>query len=194
MSQEPTKQPNPKHWANDYGPALFRYALARVSDRGVAEELVQETFLAALKSFDQFEGQSTVQTWLIGILRHKLLDHFRSQFKRQAVEIPMEEDDPERDLFDARGRWKHPPAQWGSDPHVALQSREFRQVLNDCLGRISPEKRAVLLLRTAEGLSSDEICRQLAITPANMWVLMHRARAALRRCLENRWFREKESR
>lgn len=194
MFQEQAKRPSAEQWANDYGPVLYRYALARVSDRGVAEELVQETFLAALKSFDQFQGQSTVQTWLIGILRHKLVDHFRGQFKKRAVEIPMEEDDPEHDLFDARGRWKHPPAQWGSDPHAALQSQEFRQVLSDCLQGIPPDKRAVLLLRTAEGLSSDEICGELSITYANLWVLMHRARAALRRCLEKRWFGAKKPR
>lgn len=189
MSGESPNQLAAEQWAKDYSQALYRYALARVSDQAVAEELVQETFLAALKSFDQFQGQSTVQTWLIGILRHKLFDHFRSQFKRQAVETPMEEDDPERDLFDKRGKWAHPPVDWSTDPHAALQSQEFRQVLADCLRGIRPEKRAVLILRTAEGLTTEEIGKQLGITPANMWVLMHRARAMLRRCLEKRWFR-----
>ncbi|MBI2821955.1 MAG: sigma-70 family RNA polymerase sigma factor [Acidobacteria bacterium] len=188
MSQKSTQPPDAEQWVRDYGPALHRYALSRVLDHGVAEELVQETFLAGLKSFERFQGQSSVQTWLIGILRHKLLDHFRQESKKRESEVPLDDSDPEGDLFDERGRWARPPVKWNVDPHSALHSEEFRQVLARCLRGIPPQKRTVLLLRAGEGLSGKEICKQLAITPTHLWVLMHRARGALRRCLEEHWF------
>ncbi len=181
-----------EQWQQEHWKALYQYALTRLADASVAEDLVQETFLAGLKSAERFKGESTVRNWLVGILRHKIIDHFRSQFRRQQLELPIVDDESESDLFDGRGRWVRPPIIWNTDPHQALQSQEFRRVLSECLGTILPDRRTVLLLRTVEGLSADEICKQLEITPTYMWVLMHRARAGLRRCLEERWFKKRE--
>ena len=188
MSKEAKKYPESDQWQDLYGYVLYRYALARVSDAFVAEELVQEAFLAALESANRFREQSTVQTWLIGILRHKIMDHFRMQLKKQQLELPIEASNADQDLFDGSGKWLRPPVAWNCDPHQALQSTEFRQILTQCVNAIPTEKRTVLLSRAVDGLSGREICKLLDITPTHMWVLMHRARGALRRCLEERWF------
>jgi len=188
MSKEAKKYPESDQWQDLYGYVLYRYALARVSDAFVAEELVQEAFLAALESAHSFREQSTVQTWLIGILRHKIMDHFRMQLKKQQMELPIEASNADQDLFDGSGKWLRPPVAWSCDPHQALQSTEFRQILTQCVNAIPTEKRTVLLSRAVDGLSGREICKLLDITPTHMWVLMHRARGALRRCLEERWF------
>lgn len=178
-----------ERWLEGHRLNLKRYAIARLGDESLAEDLVQDTVLAALKGAEQFKGQSSIQTWLIGILRHKILDHLRGQFRKRA-EISISESDPEDDLFDARGRWVHPPVAWQGDPYDAVREAEFRQVLAGCLERVPPDKRAVLLLRI-DGMPSDEICKQLAITPTNLWVIMHRVRAMMRRCLEDKWFAKK---
>ncbi|MBI3940505.1 MAG: sigma-70 family RNA polymerase sigma factor, partial [Acidobacteria bacterium] len=146
--------------------------------------------LAALKGAEQFKGQSSIQTWVIGILRDKILDHLRGQFGKLATEISISESDPEDDLFDAGGRWVRPPVAWRGDPYDAVREAEFRQVLAGCLESVPSDKRAVLLLRV-DGMPSGEICKQLAITPTNLWVILHRVRAMLRRCLEDKWFTKK---
>ncbi|MBI4445430.1 MAG: sigma-70 family RNA polymerase sigma factor [Acidobacteria bacterium] len=183
--------PDEEKWARDFGPVLKRYALIRVGDSAVAEDLVQETFLAALRSRDRFEGRSSIQTWLTGILRHKILDHFREQFKNREVELQILENGPEDDLFDSRGNWVKPPVSWKESPEDALKTKEFREILLLCLEGIPRQKRLVLLLRNVDGLSGEEICKEFGISSTHLWVLMHRARAALRRCLEERWFKGK---
>ncbi|MFQ5737944.1 MAG: sigma-70 family RNA polymerase sigma factor [Acidobacteriota bacterium] len=179
-----------EEWVSQHGDALYRYALGLVRDPVEAEELVQETFLAALKSSSGFKGRSSVRTWLTGILRHKIFDHFRHQTKR--LEIESAEEDVESDLFDQRGRWLRAPGSWPRDPHKILEDAEFQRVLKECVDGLSPLKRAVFFLRISEGLSGKEICKVLEITPTHTWVLAHRARGAIRRCLDERWFGERE--
>ncbi len=180
-----------KQWVVEHGDALHRYALSMVRDVATAEDLVQDTFLAALKAETKFRGRSNPRTWLTGILRHKIVDHFRVKTKEasytgEAIELDSE-------LFDSQGRWIDPPSNWPTDPHQRLAGMQFREALNQCLNRLDDAKRAVIMLRAFEGLSSEEVCKELAITPTNLWVLAHRARETLRRCLDKHWFGEKEN-
>ncbi len=165
---------------------LFRYAIARVRKREVAEDLVQETMLAALRSAPSFKGQSSERTWLVGILKHKLLDHLRRAPREQASEDLGER--LEESFFDDRGRWKVHPARWTVDPHEALRQDDFRLVLERCLEE-APERLArVFVLRELDELESDELCKIMGVSSTNLWVMLHRARLKLRRCLELSWF------
>ncbi len=181
-----------KQWVVEHGDALHRYAFSMVRDKATAEDLVQDTFLAALKAERKFRGKSNPRTWLTGILRHKIVDHFRSKTK-EASFTASDILELESEMFDAQGRWLTPPSNWPTDPHQRLAGRQFRETLNQCLNRLDEAKRAVIMLRAFEGLSSEEVCKELAITPTNLWVLAHRARETLRRCLDKHWFGDKEN-
>jgi len=190
-----TNLSNPENWVDDYGDYLFRYAMSRLRDRALAEESVQETFLAALKSRTSFEGQSSERTWLVGILKHKIIDHFR----KSSRELPLFEEQlsNEEDSFRSSGElwaghWKPDaaPADWGVDPIQALQQREFWNVLQRCLEMLPERLAQVFILREMDEMSSDEICKALNITESNLWVMLHRARAQLRRALEMNYFKQ----
>ncbi|HSL98694.1 MAG TPA: sigma-70 family RNA polymerase sigma factor [Candidatus Limnocylindria bacterium] len=178
---------DPSDWVDRYGDYLFRYALLRLRDRSVAEDLVQETFLAALKNRETFSGGSSEATWLVGILKHKIADHFR----RQAREGTLPEGDPPNQPgetpFNATGHWITGPADWGGNPANLLRQKEFLEEFTKCLSGLSPAQANAFTLREMEGLSTGEICKVLNITETNLWVILHRARMHLRRCLETRW-------
>lgn len=173
-------------WLEDHGDALYSYALSRVRDPHVAEDLVQEALLAALAAAGGFMGWSAERTWLIGILRHKLLDHLRRTFR----ERPISESRPDAlaDLFDYRGHWKTSPSKWNADPHELAESAEFRDVLADCLSRLPSRMAQLFWLREAEDMQTSELCDHLNVTAANVWAILHRARTGLRKCLSIHWF------
>lgn len=176
---------DPSEWVDRYGDYLFRYAMLRVRDRSHAEDLVQETFLAALKGRHSFSGESSEATWLVGILKHKIVDHFRRQSRE--VSLP-EEYPPEDEPFRADGHWAAGPKEWGGNPADLFRQKEFIEQLTKCLSRLSPTHAAVFTLREIEGAGTKEICKELNVTETNLWVILHRARMQLRKCLETRWF------
>ena len=182
MSSDPTK------WVQEHGTIMYRFAITRCSDAAVAENLVQETFLAALKSLASFSGRSSERTWLLGILKHKLMDHYRKQVRERAVGDLEELPDDGTQMFDDSGKWTRRPSDWGNSPESALESRDFRDILSECLAALPPKQASVFRLREMDDLDTDEICKELALSETNLWVLMHRARARLRQCLEKKWF------
>jgi RNA polymerase sigma-70 factor (TIGR02943 family) len=180
-----TRTLDPQRWVGEHGNILFKYAMARVHNREVAEDLVQEAMLAALKSAGSFKGNSTERTWLVGILKHKLLDYLRKAGRERASDTL--DDRLEDEFFDDRGRWKIRPAKWTIDPHEALKQDDFRVVFEKCL-EAAPERLArVFVLRELDELESNEICKILDVSSTNLWVMLHRARLKLRQCLENNW-------
>jgi RNA polymerase sigma-70 factor (ECF subfamily) len=177
----------PSQWVERHGDALFRYAMLRVRDHAVAEELVQECLLGALDARKRFGGESSERTWLIGILKHKLLDHWR----RRGRDKPHEASSAElHDLavFDERGYWKGRVQAWRDDPAELIEQREFRQVLANCLRKLPATFATCFIMKEVDGLDSSEICQVLGITATNLWARMHRARLRLRECLERNWF------
>lgn len=190
MSKQPStskKLSAPGDWLAQHGDALFRYAFQRLRDRAQAEDLVQETLLAALQARHAFGGRSTERTWLIGILKNKLVDYLRKSVRERPVSELAEGDDEIEALFDAKGRWKIPPSDWGS-PADILEQKQFWKVFADCLAGLPARQAQVFALCEFDGLDSAEVCKAFGVTATNVWVMLHRARLGLRRCLESSWF------
>ena len=171
-------------WLAEHGAVLYRYALMHLRDSHRAEEVVQETLLAALQA--RFSGDASVRTWLFGILKHKIID----QFRRGAREVPLDQpqavadpDAGDEDNFTEAGHWRNRPASWGN-PEQMLESRQFWQILQLCLDYLPERQARLFMLREVMENSTKEICQELDITPTNLWTLLHRARLALRQCLE----------
>lgn len=184
----PPKRADPTDWVDRYGDYLFRFAMLRLRDRSAAEDVVQETFLAALAGGGSFSGGSSESTWLVGILKHKIADHFR----RRSREAPLPgAEPPGNDPFDARGHWNAGPSDWGGDPEDLLRQKSFFDRFLECLSGLSRNQADAFTLREIEGADTGEICKVLNISETNLWVMLHRARTHLRRCLEARWFEEK---
>jgi RNA polymerase sigma-70 factor (ECF subfamily) len=170
-------------------PYLLRYATLQLRNPEAAEDAVQEALLAALVGEAKFAGRSQLRTWLTGILKHKIVDAIRRQGReRPAAELTPDDDGGELDtLFDRRGHWEDSPAAW-EQPEGALGQKQFFAALEACL-RALPERTArAFMMREHLGLETAEICKELAITPTHCWVMLHRARMALRLCLQKNWF------
>ena len=181
--QAPTpSEVNPSAWLEQYGDGLYRYARARVASRELAEDLVQETLLAALRSQDRFANRSSVRTWLFSILRHKIVDHYRGIVAAWADT----EDRSTRD-FTADGLWSQAPSPWKS-PETALMDQEFRNVLDGCIGALPPSLAQAFVLRELEQIEIADLSKTLGLTAGNLRVRLYRARMLLRECLETRWF------
>jgi RNA polymerase sigma-70 factor, ECF subfamily len=167
---------------------MVRHATWLLGNRAAAEDAVQDTLVAALGALPSFTGRSSLRTWLFGILRHKVTDTFR----RQVREVPLEDDhDGERDdegmAFNADGGWRMPVSNWG-DPEAALSQKRFFETLARCIDRLPKNAARVFAMREILGMETQEICDTVGITKENCFVMLYRARVALRDRLERDWF------
>ncbi len=185
---------DPERWVEEHGDYLFKYALVRLRDPAKAEDMVQETFLAALKGGSQFAGRSGEKSWLVGILKNKICDHFRKASRETSFTDLDFYSDEENDRFIPdgifQGGWIHElgPLEWSPDPGASLDSQAFWKTFHDCSSKLPKNVATVFTLREVDGVESKEICKMLNISENNLWVMLHRARMALRRCLETNWF------
>jgi RNA polymerase sigma-70 factor (ECF subfamily) len=187
-------QTNPERWVEEHGDPLFRYALVRVRAREVAEDLVQETLLSALRSRGKFAGQSSERSWLFGILKHKISDYFRTLGRETSFTDLESLADEFSEKFVPEGYWVHVkgPKEWKPEADEVMHRSEFWQTMRACLDKLPKRIANVFMLREMEDVESKEICSMLSISESNLWVMLHRARMALRECLEINWFnREK---
>ena len=187
-------QTNPERWVDEHGDCLFRYALVRVRRREVAEDLVQDTLLAAIRSREKFAGQSSERSWLTGILKHKISDHFRKLGRETSFTDLDSLADEFSEKFVPEGYWVHVkgPKEWKPESDEVLHRAEFWQTMRHCLDKLPERIANVFMLREMDEVESKEICSMLSISESNLWVMLHRARMALRECLEINWFnREK---
>ena len=177
-------------WVDRYGDILYRYTLVRVKSPDTAEEIVQTTLFSALQSAGSFEGRSSEKSWLFGILKHKILDHFREQKKFRTFDLAPEDD---RDPFeyDATGHWKEMPQKWDFNPEKVAENQQLAQALAHCMDGLSDKFRQVFVLKEIEGVTTEEICNDFNIKPTNLWVILHRARNQLKKCLEIHWLQKK---
>src|SRR5438045_2540136 len=169
---------------------LLRVAQLQLRDADLAEDVVQETLVAALAAQSGFTGKSSVKTWLTGILKHKIVDAIRQKQRQPVIQSSFDEETDLDDfdpLFKDNGAWAAPPAEWGN-PESALSRRQFFDIMELCLEKLPPNTARVFMMREVMELESDEICKELAITANNLWVILYRARVALRLCLEQNWF------
>lgn len=186
----PLKAPefDPEEWVDQHGDLLFSFALPRVRNRDIAADLVQETFLAGIKGLDSFKGQSSIRTWLVGILKNKIIDHYRKSSREITSDLPFETDRPFLEAGEWRGHWNDGagPQKW-SEPSKAAELNELRQKLQTCIDDLPARLAHLYTMREIDAMSTEEICNRMDVTATNLGVLMHRARAQLRRCLENYW-------
>jgi len=169
---------------------LLRVARLQLRDSALAEDVVQDTLMAALTAQAGFTGRSSVKTWLTGILKHKIVDAIRKKQREPIAASMLDEDGDLEDfegLFKGNGAWLAPPADWG-DPEQALNRRQFFDVMDFCLERLPPNTARVFMMREVMELESHEICKELSITANNLWVILYRARMSLRECLDLHWF------
>jgi len=168
---------------------LLRYAMGQLRDTTLAEDVVQETLLAALDSRSRFSGKSAYRTWAVGILKHKIIDAARRQAREQP--LTANDGDSEADsidaLFKADGSWRQIPADWGR-PEKAFEDRKFWETLERCLELMPARTARAFMMREVMEEKSDDICKELAVTSTNLWVMLHRARLSLRECLNSKWF------
>lgn len=190
-----TNAADPLEWFELYGDYLFAFARRRVRDEAAAEDVVQETFLAAIAASASFAGKSSEKAWLTGILKNKIYDYFRRR-SRQIHFVDEGSDSSGYHRFFQRddewnGHWNpdFAPAEWKeSSQFRQVEAEAFRNVLSDCLGGLPEGTANAFVMREIDGLTSEEICGVLMITPNNLWTMMHRARLHLRRCIEIKWF------
>ena len=169
-------------------PVLLKYARLQLRNPAWAEDAVSETLLAALEKPQSFAGSSQLKTWLIGILKHKLVDQIRKNSRELSTTSAAEDGEDLDDLlFSQDGHWREAQHDW-NNPEDALRQADFIKVLEACVEKLPGQQGRLFMMREWLELESDEICKELSITPTNLWVMLHRARLRLRECLQMGWF------
>lgn len=178
---------NPDKWIDKYADYLFNYAVVRVNNSDLAKDLVQETFFAGLKSAKNFQGKASERTWLVSILKRKVIDYYRKiNSKKGQAEVRM-------NFYndgDNEGSWieERVPQSWDNESEKILENEELKTQLDRCIDNL-PEKYAMVFrMKTIQEFETEEICKELDITASNLWVIIHRARTQLRKCMEDNWF------
>lgn len=171
---------DPNLWVDQYADKLYGFALKKVFSEELAEDLVQETFLAGLQAMANFKGDSSELTWLISILKNKIIDSFRKK------KIFIEEVGADN-FFDENGHWKNKPLAIGIEDGNYLENKELSKVLKECINKLPELWLAVFSLKYIDDNSTNLICSELNITKSNYWIIMHRSKLSLRACLQKKW-------
>jgi len=190
MTESSNPHLSPENWVANYADKLFKYALARVSNEELARDIVQDTFVSALKAAKKFQGRSTEKTWLFSILRNKIIDTYRAKAKYREVSIDTSENSEAEDVyFNTSGSWKanKMPQDWSVKLDTDIEEKEFYKVLGGCMNKLSEKQSAVFKMKYLDRMESEDICKEMGITASNYWVMIHRAKLQLRDCMETHW-------
>ena len=173
-------------WVYKYADILFNYTLARVQDRGVAEDLVQDTFLSAWRAKDSYNADASEKTWLFAICKNKIIDHFR---KKSSSKEQYAAFDSANNFFDENEHWtkQDQPNDWGISSVSIVETKEFYKILDYCKKKLQEMQHNVFVMKYMEDLDAEEICKVLNISSSNYWVIIHRAKLQLRKCIEQNW-------
>jgi RNA polymerase sigma-70 factor (TIGR02943 family) len=173
-------------------PLLIKLARLQLRNEAWAEDVVSTTMIAALERTTTFQARSTLRTWVIGILKHKIVDQLRLHKREISIEAQIESgaNDSMDDLYNADGSPARPPLEWG-DPEALMSQREFINVIQVCVDELPGSLGRAFLMREWLGYETPEICKELGITVTNCYVMLFRARTRLREYLEAKWFRER---
>lgn len=182
---QPGGATHPEEWVDRHGDTLYRFALTRLRDAEAAEEVVQETFVAALGARNQYAGKGSEGAWLLGICKRKVVDLVRRRNRPDTGAGGDLGPDPSEAMFDPKGNWRLDPRILKGRPEGALEREEFWQAFRGCLGRLSQRQADAFTLRELEDLTSEEICKKLEVSTSNLWVLLHRARLSLTVCMKS---------
>lgn len=171
---------------------MLRFARQQLGRDDEAEDAVQEALAGALKNAANFRGEAALKTWVIAILKNKIADLLRQRQRRPVSASQLAGPDDEGLLppvFDQRGMWRDTarPAAW-ENPEAALHSGQFLRQFDACLNKLPPQQGRVFLMREVVELDTPEICAELGLSANNIHVILHRARLALRACLQHHWF------
>jgi RNA polymerase sigma-70 factor (ECF subfamily) len=175
-------------------PVLVRFAHLQIRNHALAEDAVQDALIAVLEKPERFAGQSSLRTYVTGILKFKIIDCLRASTRERQIETcdDQSEDDAIDALFVADGHTREQPLAWG-DPDATLEQKDFFKVLEVCLEKLPAKTARIFMMREWLELETDEICKELAITTSNAWVLLYRARMRLRECLDLNWFGNRQA-
>jgi RNA polymerase sigma-70 factor (TIGR02943 family) len=178
---------NTNKWIDNYADYLYNYSISRVNNSDLAKDLVQDTFFAGLKSAKNFQGKASERTWLVSILKRKIIDYYRKiNSKKGQSEVRMSfYDDGENE-----GSWleERVPQSWDNASEKKIENEELKNQLESCIQKL-PEKYAIVFrMKNVQEFETEEICKELGITSSNLWVIIHRARTQLRKCMEDNWF------
>lgn len=191
MEQRPQQTFDADSLVDQYADYLFRYALLHLRDRSLAEDAVQETFLAALESYGGFNGHSSLKTWLLGILKHKIIDHFRKNWRQTQFTTDDVEADPTEGAYASVSRVpsedRFISMEWHADPQARIERKAFWKLLAQGLAELNSRTATAFALREIEQLSTRDVCEKMQISESNLWVMLHRARRHLRQCFELNW-------
>ena len=177
---------DPTQWVDKYSDYLFNYTIVRVNDRELANDIISETFLAGLRSMKNFKGGASERTWLISILKRKIIDHYRksnSEKGKAEVKVGFAEDDNESKWIETRVA-----TSYDGSAEDEMENEELRLAILDCLEQLNEKQAKIFKMKTIEEVDTETICNEFNITPSNLWVIVHRARLALVKCLEKNWF------
>ncbi|RDK84272.1 sigma-70 family RNA polymerase sigma factor [Marinirhabdus gelatinilytica] len=181
----PEHQLDPTTWVDAYSDYLYNYTIVKVNDHEVAQDLISETFLAGLKSAPNFKGEASERTWLISILKRKIIDHYRKKnSKKGKAEVHIEYRDE-----DSEGEWLEERV---SDPYDRtaedrMENEELGLAIMKCLETLNDRHASIFKMKTIDNFDTEAICNEFEITPSNLWVIIHRARTSMAKCLENSW-------
>ncbi len=178
---------DPNKWIDSYSDYLYNYTITRVSDREIAQDLVQDTFFAGLKSMKNFKGEASERTWLVSILKRKIIDHYRkiNSNKGKAEVRTAYNSDSETEGDWLEERVADPFDKTAEDN---LENKELGLAIHSCIGKLPEKQATVFKMKTLLDYETDAICNELSITPSNLWVIIHRARTAMAECLKQNWF------
>lgn len=191
---EPLSKLNPENWLSAFADELYGYSIHKTGNKDLAEDLVQETFLAALKSMEVFKGQCSERTWLFRILKNKIADHYRKASTKYEVSNSSFETNNSSYLdtyFTKEGDWKENalPKDWGMDLSSSIENKELGIAIQTCVEKLPGSQKQLIVLKLLEEEETETICKELKISPSNYWVKIHRAKLQLRACLERTWFK-----
>ncbi|MEM9144053.1 MAG: sigma-70 family RNA polymerase sigma factor [Bacteroidota bacterium] len=180
-------QLRPETWIDSYADYLFNYTVTRVNDTETAKDLVQETFFAGLKSAENYKGDAAERTWLVAILKRKIIDYYRKiNSKKGKAEVRMSYSGNR----DSEGDWLEEQV---ADPfsnfeNDRIENEELGLMIQKCISKLPQKQAQVFTMKTIRGMSTEDICNELGINPSNLWVMIHRARTSLMGCLNENWF------
>lgn len=177
---------HPEKWVNKYANYLLNYTLMRISNREIAKDLISETFLSALNALKNFKGESSERTWLISILKRKIIDYYRkTNSQKGQAEIKME-------LYgeSQHGNWleERVANQTEDAAEKELTNQELKMAIRECLEQLNDRQKQIFMMKTIDKIDTESICKEFKITPSNLWVIIHRVRVILADCLEKKGY------
>lgn len=190
MSEKETIKP--ELWVKDYGNYLYAFALKRIKDPELCKDLLQDTFMSAIKNLSSYRGNSSERTWLTSILKNKIIDLYR---KKSSQHMPMDHvsrQEHTNAFFEDNGHWKnkHAPQSLAVEGANRLEEEELKTILETCIEKLPELWMMVFTMKYVDEENADKICKELGLSSSNYWVIMHRAKLSLRACLEKNWLKD----